>query len=182
MRTSIAIKRYGKALYELGLETKNLEGFLSDMTTLMALVKEVPFFLKSISDERIARERRHRLIDEIAKSSSLCIVAISLVKLLVDKSRVSLLPFIVEDVVLRLKRHKKLASASVVVADGESAHRVRDGVEMIIGRALGTKVECETEIDKSILGGFIVSFGDVQFDASIKGKLDRMREKILEFA
>ncbi|MBX9745366.1 MAG: F0F1 ATP synthase subunit delta [Hyphomonadaceae bacterium] len=40
---------------------------------------------------------------------------------------------------------------------------------------MGAKVEAETSVDDSLIGGFVVRVGSKQFDASVKAKLDALR-------
>lgn len=44
-----------------------------------------------------------------------------------------------------------------------------------VGKSLGSKVEAETSVDDSLIGGFVVRVGSRQFDASVKSKLDALR-------
>ncbi|HRK65837.1 MAG TPA: F0F1 ATP synthase subunit delta, partial [Terricaulis sp.] len=44
-----------------------------------------------------------------------------------------------------------------------------------LGAQLGAKVEAETSVDESLIGGFVVRVGSRQFDASVKAKLDALR-------
>ena len=44
-----------------------------------------------------------------------------------------------------------------------------------LGKQLGAKVEAETRVDESLIGGFVVRVGSRQFDASVKAKLDALR-------
>ena len=44
-----------------------------------------------------------------------------------------------------------------------------------VAKSLGSKVEAETRVDDSLIGGFVVRAGSKQFDASVKAKLDALR-------
>jgi F-type H+-transporting ATPase subunit delta len=44
-----------------------------------------------------------------------------------------------------------------------------------LGAQLGAKVEAETSVDESLIGGFVVRVGSRQCDASVKAKLDALR-------
>ncbi len=60
-----------------------------------------------------------------------------------------------------------------------SARPLRDDEKNAIveslGKQLGAKVEAETSVDESLIGGFVVRVGSRQFDASVKAKLDALR-------
>jgi F-type H+-transporting ATPase subunit delta len=44
-----------------------------------------------------------------------------------------------------------------------------------LSKQIGAKVEAETSVDESLIGGFVVRVGSRQFDASVKAKLDALR-------
>ena len=44
-----------------------------------------------------------------------------------------------------------------------------------LSKQLGAKIEAETKVDDSLIGGFVVRVGSRQFDASVKAKLDALR-------
>lgn len=52
-------------------------------------------------------------------------------------------------------------------------------IERIIKNFVKEELKIETEIDEQIIGGIIIRIGDKLIDASIKGQLKRMREKVV---
>jgi F0F1-type ATP synthase delta subunit len=46
---------------------------------------------------------------------------------------------------------------------------------------VGAKIESENIVDKSILGGFIAKFDDQMLDMSLNGKLNKLKESILDY-
>mgnify|MGYP001793881919 FL=1 len=44
----------------------------------------------------------------------------------------------------------------------------------------GKKVTIENKIDTSILGGFVLRVGDLQYDASIANKLDALKREFTD--
>ena len=56
------------------------------------------------------------------------------------------------------------------LAEGE-----KSAIVDALGKQLGAKVEAETRVDDSLIGGFVVRVGSRQFDASVKAKLDALR-------
>jgi F-type H+-transporting ATPase subunit delta len=45
-------------------------------------------------------------------------------------------------------------------------------------KQFGENLSVETKIDESLIGGFLAKCGDDVFDASIKGKLEKLRNQI----
>jgi F-type H+-transporting ATPase subunit delta len=56
-----------------------------------------------------------------------------------------------------------------------------DEAVKIVGRieqAAGRKVEATREVDPSLIGGLVVQAGSVRLDASVRGRLDQLREEL----
>ena len=43
----------------------------------------------------------------------------------------------------------------------------------------GTEIEMTTEIDPSLIGGLTVRVGDRLMDASVRGRLERLRDQLV---
>jgi F-type H+-transporting ATPase subunit delta len=52
-------------------------------------------------------------------------------------------------------------------------------IEKNISTLYKTKVELHDKADESLLGGFIVNINDVQYDASVKNKLEKIKRELL---
>jgi F-type H+-transporting ATPase subunit delta len=47
-----------------------------------------------------------------------------------------------------------------------------------IEQAAGRKVEATREVDPSLIGGLVVQAGSVRLDASVRGRLDQLRDEL----
>jgi F-type H+-transporting ATPase subunit delta len=70
------------------------------------------------------------------------------------------------------KRHARVSS--VVPLSSAQRKRIEEALQEIIGHP----VELETHTDATLLAGLHVSVGDWTFDASTKGRLDRLQQAI----
>lgn len=48
-----------------------------------------------------------------------------------------------------------------------------------ISHLLGGKIYLDTKVDPSIEGGFVLTVGDIKLDASVKGRLERIRKEFI---
>jgi F-type H+-transporting ATPase subunit delta len=51
-------------------------------------------------------------------------------------------------------------------------------IALRLGQALDKKVDIQVQVDPSILGGIVLRLGDRLIDASVKGRLDRLRAQL----
>ena len=59
--------------------------------------------------------------------------------------------------------------------DGEQSKRISEAM----GKRTGRKVTISSVIDKSLIGGVIIRAGDSVIDASIRGRLNRLRTDLI---
>ena len=55
----------------------------------------------------------------------------------------------------------------------------RDQLAQALSRLSGNPVELQVTLDPDLLGGVVVNIGDLQVDATARGRLDRLREELL---
>jgi F-type H+-transporting ATPase subunit delta len=84
------------------------------------------------------------------------------------------LPSIVSAYRTLLARHRGTRRVEIVSARPLSGTEKSAIVDQL-GKQLGEKVDAETRVDDSLIGGFVVNVGSRQFDASVKSKLDALR-------
>jgi F-type H+-transporting ATPase subunit delta len=103
--------------------------------------------------------------------------ALRLITLLVERGKVDTLPRVSEQYNRQLNAHRGVVEATVTSAvpltDDETA-AIRSRVEAMAGSA----VELTTQIDPGLLGGITVQVRDRLLDASIRGRLERLRDQL----
>jgi F-type H+-transporting ATPase subunit delta len=102
----------------------------------------------------------------------------NLVGLLVERRRVSLLPAIAREYGRLLDRERSVVPAvvtSAVPLSAEEAAAVQARVETMTG----STVSLRSEVDPSLIGGLTLRVGDRLLDASIRGRLERLRSQLL---
>lgn len=171
---SEAAQRYAQAVFELAKNAKQLDAVEQDFAKFTAAWRES-------ADLREAA--RSPLIEPDAKAAALTAVAAKLgISELGRKAlgvaalnrRARELPAIAAAYRALVARERGARQVEIV-----SARPLRDDEKTAIveqlGKQLGAKVEAETSVDESLIGGFVVRVGSRQFDASVKSKLDALR-------
>lgn len=177
MEERVILKRYASAIFELGIESNKIEEILKDLQTIVAVDKQVPFLIRALSDERVSLSKRISALENISVLIKIGNETLNILKILISKGRLKLLNLVVEDLILRICKRKELAITRVHVADASFVKDICMKLEDAIGKTLHLDVKCEPNIDESLIGGFVAWLGNVRYDASIKGRLERMREE-----
>ncbi|GIW20542.1 MAG: hypothetical protein KatS3mg065_0838 [Chloroflexota bacterium] len=101
-----------------------------------------------------------------------------LVALLVERRRVDTLPRVAEAFRQLLLARRGIVEAEVVSAaplTAAEATALRERLEGLVGRS----VELRTRVDPGLLGGLMVRIGDRLYDASVRGRLERLRTQLV---
>jgi F-type H+-transporting ATPase subunit delta len=101
----------------------------------------------------------------------------NLLRMLVSQQRIYLLPGVYREFELLDRAARGVTEATVRVARPISDVDQRQIADRL-AQMTGKMVELHTEIDPSILGGVVVRLGDRLIDASVAGRLQRLRHRL----
>ena len=87
------------------------------------------------------------------------------------KDREELLQFMANDYVALSRKQKNIICGKVITASPVSSQTEDKMKALVQSRAHGT-VEFNTEVDPSLIGGFILEYDTYRMDASVKNKLN----------
>jgi F-type H+-transporting ATPase subunit delta len=75
-------------------------------------------------------------------------------------------------------RQLEVRLTSAVELDPEVVNRVRAEIE----RQTDRKIELESSVDEGIIGGLVLQVGNMVVDASLRGRLERLRKEVAQAA
>jgi F-type H+-transporting ATPase subunit delta len=137
--------------------------------------------LAEIVSDVIARRRSLGATGDLVREAIRAPVGkqlVNLVGLLVERRRVERLPDIAREYDRLLDRSRGVVTAVVTSAarlSDEDAAAVRARVEAMTG----SDVAITTVVDPALIGGLTVQIGDRLHDASVRGRLERLRNQLL---
>lgn len=172
--------RYAKSLLDLAVEKNSLDAVLEDMKLMHALCKQSPDFEVMLRSPVISGDKKMNVLKLILAKYSINMLTNAFITLLVSKGREANLyqmatAFISQYNALKRIRTVKLTTASPM---GEA---VKNGIiSKISGYMPGDTVDMKTEIDESLIGGFVLEVEDKLYDASVKKSLNDIRAKLVD--
>jgi len=174
MKTSRAAIRYAKALLLESVEKDSTEQIFYDME----LIKNT--FYNNIDLKYMVESR---VIKNSIKLSSLNLIfkqlsslSLSLIKVLYDNNRINLLDIIAIKYIERYKEFKGIQSATVTTAiplNDELENQVLETISKLTNK----KTTLINKVDQSLIGGFVLRVGDIEYNASFKNKLKNIKQE-----
>lgn len=171
-----AAVRYAKATLSLAKEQNVANVVNDDMKVIRQTIagnKELETFLQS---PVIKSDVKKASLKEIF--SSIHAVTTGLIDMLVDNKRVMLLEATAEKYIIQYdalmgKQVAKVTTAVPLTAELEA--KILDKVKALTGN----EATIENTVDESILGGFILRVGDLQYNASVAHKLQNLKRELI---
>jgi len=179
LKDIVVSKRYASALYGslVSLEEKNK--VVEDFKRIKGSIENSSEMLKLIKSPIIKKSDKLKAIDAISNSLSLSKTVKDFLLLLVNKNRLSLFMSIYDSLIQLYNEDMGVTEAEVVLAV-EVKDALLKEIEDTLSRVTGKKVTANPKINSAIIGGFVAKVKSSLYDASIKGQLDKLSEKMLE--
>ncbi len=176
---SIFAARYARALADVVLEAKlnpaEVLQQLEDFAATFAGSKELREVLLNPS---LPTAKRVAILDAVNRRIGCGPKVRNFLAVLISRERLAALSEIVEEYRLEMNRRLQISDAEVLTArplqDQERAKLEREVAELA-----GTRVNATFLEDKSLIGGAIVRIGSTIYDGSVRGRLERLRERLV---
>lgn len=174
MTERVYARRYAEAVFSIALEKNELDRWQADLNKITTLAKDT-VFSSYIESSKISFENK---VKELSKQlSSVSKLALNLTYLLIIRGRWSIAADICEEYQRLLDKHRGLERARVITAvplDKDDEQKL----EKRLGDIVGKKVLITSEVDKSILGGFIARIDDKLLDGSTRSRLEELKREM----
>lgn len=164
---------YGKAL--LGAAGKNAGSVLEELSGLATLVSETPAFRNILDSPRVSEEEKTGLLDRTLKGR-VSPVLLNFLKVVSEHGRLDCLQDIHHEARRLFNDQQGIVQVVVTTAEKIESGELKR-VKSDLEKKLGSKVDIETAIDPSIIGGIVIRMGDKVYDGSVSQRLKSVREQ-----
>lgn len=175
MKDAKAALRYAKAILNLAVDQKMEDEVNKNMLHISETIdqsKDLQVMLGSPVIKAIAKKEALLTIFKDDTNN----ITKGLINQLVDNKRLSILDSIAKQYAIVYDYYKGTEVAKVTTAV-PLTDELRDKILAKVKSIVGKEVNMESVIDPSIIGGFVLRVGDKQFDASVAGKMNKLRRE-----
>jgi len=174
MNESRAAVRYAKAILNSSLKNKVNDVVEKDMRTLLTTISENNQLQELLSSPVIKGEAKKSAL--LAVFKGVHATTEGLLTILIANKRIELLPDVAQKYILLNEALKGQDVGYVTTAVPMNA-ALEKKILKKVGEITGNTVTLENTVDESIIGGFILRVGDLQYDASIASKLNTIKRE-----
>ena len=169
-------RRYAEAAFDLAVRDDAVADWLEQLERAAELTSSEQLD-KALGNPAIPFQDRLRVLESALDRDAPKPLR-NLVGLLLRRGRIELLPAVAAEF-RRLHRRRE----GITIATVTSAMPLRDeeiqAITERLERQTGGRVELELEVDPGILGGLLVRLGDLLLDGSVRGRLERLRSRLI---
>ena len=175
MKSTKSASRYAKALLELAIEQQKVDAIESNMTRILTAAKETNEFQVFLDSPIINLDKKVAVLNSLFGEFEP--LTLSFLALITKNGRERLITEIAQSYISQLKEFKGIVPISIT-----SARKLDEATKSTILAKINATVTGTLEItelvDESLIGGFIVTMGDKQIDASVASQLARMKQEL----
>lgn len=172
-----AAHRYAKALVDLAMEQKNIEVVKTDLELFHATLEANLNLSQIIKSPVVTNDDKaaiiHKIFDQKMTASTLAFF-----DLVVRKNRSFILKEIYNAFIEQYNAIHNIIKATVKTASPIDA-AVQQEVTRFVEKQSGKKVTLNTVTDPSLIGGLVIQIGDSLYDASVSGKINKIKQNLL---
>lgn len=172
-----AASRYAKAVMDTALELKQVEQVEQDMRLIRATLAEHRELRAVLNSPVIKGSDKKGILDGLFKDASK--TTKQLFALLETNKRMGLLDAVAERYLHLYEALKGQEVATVLTAvplTSELEKKIHNQLKAITGK----EVTLHNEVDASLVGGFVLRVGDLEYNASLDSKLAQLKRELVQ--
>ena len=173
-----AVSTYAGALFEAARERGELEEVLSDLGEFVAALRESEELRLFYYGGQVPERQKRRALDGLTEGMKTSTT--NFLKVLVDNGREEILEEVLGRYEQLVKEHLGRIDVGVTTAIELSEDQLDRLRERLGGVLEGREIILETRVDPDLIGGAVFRFGGRMMDGSIRGRLESLREGMLE--
>jgi F-type H+-transporting ATPase subunit delta len=174
------VSRYARAFLEVvtaaHLDTNAIDRQLADFEATWDGSPELQTFFENPA---VAAQQKVAILDKLNAKLGLQKELRNLLAVLINNDRIKEVHEVAAAYRAELLEQLGIRQAEIVTAR-ELGDDERNALIAGVGRMAGTRIEASFKLDQSILGGAVVRIGSTVYDGSVRGRLERLREALVE--
>jgi len=169
--------RYARALLEFAVSKEKLDEVYQDQLYLLKSVKASKDFSHMLGSPLISSDRKLKALQAVL-GGQVNDLTMQFLKLLLRKSREVYVKDVAESFLLQYDEFKHITQVKVTSAAPLEQSQVESLLNKLKQQAQLENINLTTEVDESLLGGFVLQYGDKQYDASIARQVNILKKDL----
>jgi F-type H+-transporting ATPase subunit delta len=172
---AVAHRVYAEALLGAAQDTNRLDQVRQEFEDFAAAVQESEDLRRFLRNPQVEPRTKRSALEDLLEGSDQ--IFLNFIRLLLEKDRIAEIEDVYEEWTRLLARQERVLElelqTAVELSDEEAAKVVKE-----IEEASGRKIVATRTVDPDLIGGLVVQAGSIRLDASVRGRLQQLREEL----
>jgi F-type H+-transporting ATPase subunit delta len=174
---ALAHRMYARALYEAAKEKGRLDPVREELADFVEAQRQVPELRELLRNPQLDKRVKASALEELLGGEE--VLVRNFLLLVTEKNRAGEIDEIAREFERLVAVEEGILDVEVTTAVELSDEEAREVMEQI-EKASGRKVEATRRIDPDLIGGIVLQAGSLRLDASVRGRLDRLRRELAQ--
>ena len=172
-------ERYSRALFEVAKEAGEIEKIENDIKNFAHLINNSQEIKNFMHNPTQSKENQNNALKLLAEKLNLSKNLKNFMFLLIEKRRIFFVEKIIDSFlkICALKRGEPKAS---LVSSKELSETELENISKELSSSLSSTIKFNYKVDKELIGGLKLQLGSFMIDTSIKSKLNKYKQIMLE--
>jgi len=166
---------YARALYEAAKDKDRLDLVREELADFVQAQREVPELRELLRNPQLDHRVKASALEELLGGDEELVRNFLL--LLAEKNRAGEVEEIAREFEQMVALEEGILDVELTTAVELSDEEARDVIKQI-EKASGRKVEASRRVDPDLIGGIVLQAGSMRLDASVLGRLNRLRTEL----
>tara|TARA_B110000971_G_C19770140_1_gene390487 strand:- start:45 stop:602 length:558 start_codon:yes stop_codon:yes gene_type:complete len=177
--SSETASRYALALYELAKENSELETVEKNIKEFLAIYNVSEDLKNFIKNPTQAQSSQLDVLNKVSAGMNLSKIIKNFLSILIYKRRIFFLNTIFVNFLSLVSRKRGELKASLISSKNLTNEELKN-LNTELSQAIGNSVALNYKVDETLIGGLKMQIGSLMIDTSIKNKLKKYQQIMLE--
>jgi F-type H+-transporting ATPase subunit delta len=169
-------RTYARALFDAAKEKGRLKEVSEELGDFAAAVRDVPELRAVLRNPELAPDTKADIVVEIIGEADQLLR--NFLRLAAEKGRVGEIAEIARELDRLMAAEEGRLDVELTTAY-ELSESDAKAILKQIQEASGRKVEATQKVDPGLIGGFVLQAGSMRVDASVRGRIERLRRELV---
>ncbi len=172
---SLVHRMYARALFEAARSADRLDRVREELDDLSAAVEAVPELAAVLENPEVDPEQKAAILVDVLGDADELVV--NFVRLLAEKGRAAEVVGVAREYDALVAEEQRVLTVELTTAYELSDDEAGEIVARIES-ASGRPVDATRKVDPRLIGGMVLQAGSMRLDASVRGRLQRLRQEL----
>lgn len=169
-------RTYARALYDAAQENGRLQPVREELADFVEAVRTVPELRAALRNPQLDPRAKAAALESLLSDADELLR--NFLRLLAEKGRIAELEEIQKEFERLAAREEGQLSVELTTAY-ELSDEEASSILAQIEEASGRRVEATRKVDSGLIGGVVLQAGSLRLDASVRGRLERLRRDLV---